>query len=195
VTRPSIRRAIADGWALAQPFWRAPGQRRAWLLLASVVVLTLGTVWLNVQFSTWNNSFYNTLQNRDLAGFWRQLGVFCALAAAFIAAAVYRQYLQQLLFMRWRTWLTARLLEGWLHPGTAFRLMARTGEGLDNPDQRIAAGRPSFRRASSSGCTSRGCCSIGRTGCSSTNRPPLWTKRRSKRCIGDCAAHALRPPW
>ena len=138
MTRPSIRGAIADGWALAQPFWRAPGQRRAWLLLASVVVLTLGTVWLNVQFSTWNNSFYNTLQKRDLAGFWRQLGVFCVLAAAFIAAAVYRQYLQQLLFMRWRTWLTARLLEGWLHPGTAFRMMARTGEGLDNPDQRIA---------------------------------------------------------
>ncbi len=48
--------------------------------LASVIALTLGAVWLNVQFSNWNNSFYNTLQNHDLPGFWRQLGVFGLLA-------------------------------------------------------------------------------------------------------------------
>ncbi len=136
VPRTSIRRAFGDAWALARPFWRAPGERRAWVLLACVLALTLATVWINVEFSNWNNRFYDTLQNHDLAGFWRQLGVFCMLAGAFIVAAVYRQYLQQLLLIRWRTWLTERLLDGWLHPGTAYR--AGANGGLDNPDQRVA---------------------------------------------------------
>jgi putative ATP-binding cassette transporter len=131
-------RALADGWALALPFWRAPGERRAWAMLAGVVALTLSAVWLNVRFSAWNNSFYNTLQNHDLAGFWQQLGLFGALAAAFIVVAVYRQYLQQLLFMRWRAWLTDRLSRGWLQPGTAYRIGAAGAQPIDNPDQRIA---------------------------------------------------------
>lgn len=131
-------RALADGWALAQPFWRAQGERRAWALLAGVVALTLSTVWLNVRFSAWNNSFYNTLQNHDLAGFWQQLGLFGVLAAVFIVVAVYRQYLQQLLFMRWRTWLTDHLSRGWLQPGTAYRMGAAAEQRIDNPDQRIA---------------------------------------------------------
>lgn len=131
-------RAVADAWALAAPFWRAPGERRAWALLAGVIALTLSAVWLNVRFSAWNNSFYNTLQNHDLAAFWHQLGMFGALAAVFIVVAVYRQYLQQLLFMHWRTWLTERLSHDRLQPGTAYRLREAGTERIDNPDQRIA---------------------------------------------------------
>ncbi len=142
--QPSAWRALADGWALARPFWRARGERRARVLLASVIALTLGIVWLNVQFSNWNNRFYDTLQNHDLAGFWRQLAVFCALAAAFIVSAVYRQYLQGLLFIRWRQWLTDRLLGDWLRPGTAYRLGIHAGQAPDNPDQRIAEDARSF---------------------------------------------------
>lgn len=137
-TQRGMRRPLADAWALAAPFWRAPGQWRAWLQLAGVVALTLAAVWLNVRFNAWNNDFYNTLQNRDLAGFWRELATFAALAAAFIVAAVYRQYLQQRLLMRWRTWLTERLQQAWLRPGTAYRLGAAGAARVDNPDQRIA---------------------------------------------------------
>ena len=133
-----LHRALADAWALAVPFWRAPGQGRAWSQLASVVALTLSAVWLNVRFSEWNNAFYNTLQNHDLGAFWHQLGVFGLLAAVFIVVAVYRQYLQQLLFMRWRTWLTERLEQGWLRPGTAYLIGAGGSHRIDNPDQRIA---------------------------------------------------------
>jgi putative ATP-binding cassette transporter len=133
-----VGQILGDAWTLARPFWASKQERRAWLLLASVIALTLGSVWLNVQFSNWNNSFYNTLQNHDLPGFWRQLGVFGLLATVFIAVAVYRQYLQQLLFMRWRTWLTQDLQGRWLQPGVAYRLGARAADRIDNPDQRIA---------------------------------------------------------
>lgn len=132
------RHTLGHAWRLAAPFWRAPGQRRAWALGVGVVALTLSVVWLNVRFSDWNNAFYNTLQNHDLAGFWHQLGVFGLLAGSFIVVAVYRQYLQQLLLMRWRTALSERLARHWLHPGTAYRLGAAGSATVDNPDQRIA---------------------------------------------------------
>ncbi|WP_280151582.1 ABC transporter ATP-binding protein/permease [Piscinibacter sp. XHJ-5] len=137
------RAGLREAWALAVPFWRDRGERSAWALLAAVVSLTLAGVGLNVQFSDWNNRFYDTLQNHDLAGFWRQLGVFALLAACFIVAAVYRQYLQQRLLMRWRTRLTQDLLRRWLQPGGPYRLAHEAAPALDNPDQRIAedAGR------------------------------------------------------
>jgi putative ATP-binding cassette transporter len=136
------RRGLVDAWALAWPFWRERSERRSLVLLATVVALTLGTVALNVRFSSWNNDFYNALQAHDLRAFWRQVGIFALLATAFIIAAVYRQYLQQRLYMHWRTWLSERLQSMWLQPGTAYRLGLNATHdrttGVDNPDQRIA---------------------------------------------------------
>jgi putative ATP-binding cassette transporter len=129
---------LRDACALARPFWGARDQRAARGLLVTVVALTLAGVWLNVRFSAWNSAFYDALQNHDRPGFWHQLGVFGVLAVLFIVAAVYRQYLQQVLSMRWRSWLTERLLERWLQPGTPYRLGQADGAGIDNPDQRIA---------------------------------------------------------
>lgn len=140
------REGLRDAWAVARPFWRAPGERRAIGLATAVVLLTLAGVALNVRFSRWNSDFYDALQNHDLHSFWRQLGVFGVLAVATIVAAVYRQYLQQRLQMHWRAWLTERLMQRWLQPGVAYRLGSAYGRsrpaaaaGLpDNPDQRIA---------------------------------------------------------
>lgn len=134
------RRALGDAARLAAGYWRAPGERRAWALAASVVALTLAGVALNVRFSSWNSDFYDALQNHDLAAFGRQLAVFGALAVVFIVCAVYRQFLQQRLQMHWRAWLTQALVERWLQPGTAYRTgSAWPADGRpDNPDQRIA---------------------------------------------------------
>jgi putative ATP-binding cassette transporter len=118
------------------------------ILLATVVGLTLSTVWMEVQFNTWNREFYNTFENRDQAEFFRQLGMFGLLALAWIIMAVYRLYFQQMLQIEWRTWLTDRFLADWLKDQAHYRmqLLARSGAagseksaaGVDNPDQRIA---------------------------------------------------------
>lgn len=140
------RAGLREAVALALPFWRDRSERGAWALLGAVVSLTLGSVWLNVRFSAWNNRFYDALQNHDMAGFRHELGVFALLAACFIVAAVYRQYLQQRLLMRWRTHLTHGLLQRWLEPGTAYRLAHE--QSIDNPDQRIAEDAARFAGAS-----------------------------------------------
>ncbi|URI08177.1 ABC transporter ATP-binding protein/permease [Aquincola tertiaricarbonis] len=131
---PRWRDGLHDARRLAAPFWRS--DRAAWAQLAALVALTLALVWINVRFSAWNSAFYDALQAHDLKAFWQQLGLFCALAAAYIVLAVVRLVAQQRLVMRWRQGMTEHLLAGWLQPGTPYRLSsART---LDNPDQRVA---------------------------------------------------------
>jgi putative ATP-binding cassette transporter len=139
-TEPRAPRARGFGreaWKLLLPYWRSDERRRAFGLLAAIVLLNLGAVYILVLLNAWNRSFYDSLQQRDAAAFARQLGRFCVLSAAFIVSAVYRQYLTQVLEMRWRRWLTHHFLHGWLTGGAYYRL-ERTGRETDNPDQRIA---------------------------------------------------------
>ncbi|MSP50724.1 MAG: ABC transporter ATP-binding protein/permease [Alphaproteobacteria bacterium] len=133
-TPPSF---LAAFWRLAGPYWRSEDRWTGRGLLAVVVGLNLGLVALNVRFNSWNNDFYNTLQALDEAEFYRQLGIFTLLAAAFIVVAVYQLYLNQMLQIRWRRWLTERYLETWLGEQRFYRLQI-AGGGTDNPDQRIS---------------------------------------------------------
>ena len=129
-------------WLLARPYWVSEERRKGLLLLASVVGFTLALVWIEVQFNTWNKDFYDTFEGKDRLGFYLQLGKFTLLAAIFILLAVYKQYLQQMLLIEWRSWLTERYLADWLGEQAYYRLQlmerAMPGGGVDNPDQRIA---------------------------------------------------------
>jgi putative ATP-binding cassette transporter len=141
---PRWRDGLRDAWSLAAPFWRA--SRLAWAQLAGLVALTLAIVWINVRFSAWNNAFYDALQARDLAAFWRQVAWFGVLAAGYIVLAVVRLVVQQRLTMHWRQRLTERLLAAWLRPGTPYRIgtAAAGAAAPDNPDQRLAEDVRSF---------------------------------------------------
>ena len=136
--RPPYARPFArEAWRLLLPYWQSDERWRAFALLAAIVVLNLGAVYILVLLNAWNRSFYDALQQRDAAAFAGQLGRFCLLAAAFIVSAVYRQYLTQVLEMRWRRWLTHHFLHAWLDGGAYYRL-ERAARETDNPDQRIA---------------------------------------------------------
>jgi putative ATP-binding cassette transporter len=65
------------------------------------------------------------------------MGLFVILAGASMIVWVYQVYLNQLLQLRWRRWLTARLVSAWLEDGRHYQL-GFIGAGVDNPDQRIA---------------------------------------------------------
>jgi putative ATP-binding cassette transporter len=123
--------------ALARPYWVSGERWPARGLLAIIVAINLALVYANVLFSTWNNRFYNALQQRDIGLFSHELAYFCVLAAAFIVLAVYQTYLGQMLQIRWRRWLTEHYLAEWLGDRAYFHLELG-GHHLDNPDQRIA---------------------------------------------------------
>ena len=142
----------APYFARSEEKWKARG------LLAAIIALNLGAVYMLVQINEWNRTFYDALQNKDAAVFWTQLGRFTYLAMIFIAIAVYRFYLTQLLQLRWRAWMTRHLMGRWLQGHAFYRMelgryaapsapgdAAITPNGLpapgqrvpDNPDQRL----------------------------------------------------------
>ena len=133
-TRPGFWR---DLWALIHPYWTSEEKGRAWALLLGVIGITLALVYMEVQFNRWNNAFFNSLQNKDQAAFFRLMGRFGVLAAIYIVLYIYSVYVNQWLQIRWRRWLTDRYMREWLHERTYYR-MQLTGSGTDNPDQRIA---------------------------------------------------------
>src|SRR6218665_3223160 len=130
-------------WRLSIPYFQSEDKWRARALLAGIVLLNLGGVWLLVQFNNWYGVFYDALQNKDQAVFWQQLGRFVLIAFGLIVLAVYRFYLTQLLEMHWRAWMTGTYLQRWMSHHAFYRLeLARYGQAdggapPDNPDQRI----------------------------------------------------------
>ncbi len=140
---------------LAAPYFNSEEKWKARGLLAAIVALNLGAVYMLVQINEWNRVFYDALQNKNAAVFWTQLGRFTYLAMIFIVIAVYRFYLTQLLQLRWRAWMTRDLMRRWLghHAFYGMELARYVGpaqdetqpSGLpapgqrvpDNPDQRL----------------------------------------------------------
>jgi putative ATP-binding cassette transporter len=128
---------LAIVWRIASPYFYSEDRWAGRTLLAAVVAIELSIVGLNVLLNSWNNAFYNALQDKDWDAFVFQLGYFCVLATAFILLAVYQLYLNQWLQIRWRRWLTETYLDRWLAGANHYR-MQLLGDAADNPDQRIA---------------------------------------------------------
>jgi putative ATP-binding cassette transporter len=132
-----LKEFIRDLWTLLQPYWKSEERWGAWLLLIANIVLTLAMVYMTVLFNEWYNLFYNALQDKARQEFFHQIGRFCVLATIYIVIAVYRIYLNQMLQIRWRRWLTDYYLRDWLADRNYYRMQLK-GNDTDNPDQRIA---------------------------------------------------------
>ena len=131
------RSFLRQAWDLAWPYWKSEEKGSAIGLLAAIVALTLIMVWLNVRFNYWYNDFYDALQQYQWSMFWWQFAIFGMLALSFIVVGVYSAYLQGILHIRWRRWLTERFLGNWLENQSYYRM--QLGQTTtDNPDQRIA---------------------------------------------------------
>ena len=71
------RHFFRDLWQLIVPYWNSEERWQARGLLAVIVAMGLGLVYLSVLFNQWNNLFYNALQDRNFAEFLHQLLRFC----------------------------------------------------------------------------------------------------------------------
>jgi putative ATP-binding cassette transporter len=127
---------------LAAPYFRSEEKWRARAMLLGIVALNLLYVYVAVLGNQWYGRFYDALQNKDAAVFWREVGVFGWIAFFNIAVQVLKFYVTQLLQLRWRTWMTRDYLSRWMADRTFYHLeLARyagnDGHAPDNPDQRI----------------------------------------------------------
>lgn len=131
------RQFFKDVWLLTKSYWQSEEKKKAFLLLATIIALTLGIVYMLVLLNRWNNSFYSALQNYETDKIFDELIHFSWLAAIYIILAVYSYYLQQTLILHWRRWLTTRFIDIWLTNKTYYHLQM-FGKDTDNPDQRIS---------------------------------------------------------
>ena len=120
---------------MIRPYWFSDDRWVARGLLVAVVALTLGMVYLTVLLNQWNNAFYSALQDKNMVAFRLQLFRVTWLIGIYIVLAVYQVYLNQMLEIRWRRWLTERYLREWLDERAYYR-MQLTGT---RPTTRISA--------------------------------------------------------
>ena len=117
-------------WSLTRPYWFSDHKWAARGLLAAVIALNLSLVYLEVVLSYWQNDFYNTLQNSNQPGFYAELIRFGWIATGFIVITVYELYLNQMLQIRWRQWLTENYLSEWIGRRAYDRRSASAGTSL-----------------------------------------------------------------
>ncbi len=132
-------------WALSLPYFQSEQKFKACGMLALIIALNLGTVYMSVLINQWNSVFYDALQAKNQTVFWEQLWRFTYLAFTFVVLAVYKFYITQLLQLRWRSWMTTHTLARWMAHKAFYtmELMRFSGNDKDskitpdNPDQRI----------------------------------------------------------
>ncbi|HZR59732.1 MAG TPA: SbmA/BacA-like family transporter, partial [Xanthobacteraceae bacterium] len=130
------RSALSESAVLLRALWRSPQRLRALLLAAGIVAVLLGNMVGQLRLNTWNGAFFDAVAQRSLNGLGHQLLVFAALIAVLLTLVVGQTWMQQMLKVRLREWLTQHLLDAWLTSGRLYRL-ALAGPIGANPDQRI----------------------------------------------------------
>lgn len=126
---------------LAKSYWFSEEKWKAWGMLIIIVILNLGMVFINVWLNLWQANFYNVIENYNQQGFLNALAQFSVAAACFLLMAGYAVYLQMMLQISWRRWMTQRYMSNWLENATYYRLNLLQNIGInnpDNPDQRIS---------------------------------------------------------
>lgn len=121
---------------VAKPFWMGDKRSTAWLLLLLLVALMLLDTQLAVMLVAKTGELTSALAAQDADRFWRAVrGSLVVLAMAVPVYAVY-YFMRDSFANRWRKWLTARFLDGYLAQRRYYHLGAQSD--IDNPDQRIA---------------------------------------------------------
>src|SRR5579862_3632591 len=85
----SNRQLFGGFWRLAKPYWFSEERWQARGMLALVVALNLGWVYLMVWLNTWYRKFYDAMQKLDEPAFWSLMLQFGYLATIAIFVGVY----------------------------------------------------------------------------------------------------------
>jgi putative ATP-binding cassette transporter len=142
-----------EAWGLAKPYFWSEEKWSARGLLASILALNLLMVFFNVVITYWNRDFFNAVQAYDattcihllfyplvpIAGASPMPGLF-EIIVVYILVAVYAFYLNQMLQIRWRQWITRHFVNDWLSDRAYYNISLSPVQtiGIDNPDQRIS---------------------------------------------------------
>lgn len=124
-----IRRQIIPCW-------------QQWAFLALLLFLALAVSGMNVTISYVGNFFTTALAKRDGPTFWRFFFVYAGVFVVATPIVVFYRYMQDLLGLRWRDWMTQKFLNQYFSNRSYYEINFE--RDIDNPDQRISEDIKSF---------------------------------------------------
>ena len=142
--RQNLRRLWSLFKRLAGPYWKAvPASKRD---IGFVMILGLMHSAFSVGFSYAGRYFMNALQKKDEDHFWNIIIIYSIMLAFGVPVVVFYDYCKDLTILRWREWLTKRVLTDYFTDKNYYSIDSTSD--VDNPDQRIAEDIRSFTRTS-----------------------------------------------
>lgn len=123
-------------WQFAGGYLSPKRSIKPLLLFLLIVAMTLLSVRISLVHSEWYKNMYTSLQEFNEPVFWQQMGVFCAIAASSVSAALVSYYLEKRFVINWIEWLNDELVNKWM-ANRAYYTTQYLSANLDNPDQRI----------------------------------------------------------
>src|SRR5215203_1841863 len=135
--KPPPGRVSRKFFKLARGFWSGATKRRAWLLVGGVLAFVVANLIAALGVNRWNRFFFDAIEHKEVGSVFVGVGIIVALALASAAASVGLVHMRMRLALRWRQWITARLIERWLAERRFYQLNIIGGEG-SNPEYRIA---------------------------------------------------------
>ena len=121
---------------ISRGFWTGADRKKAWLLTVSIAGLILANLYLLLSVNGWTRLFFDALELRDQEVLLSQILWFPILVFFVAAISVGLTLARMTLTIRWRAWITDKLLTLWLSNG---RILGLRQKGLEpaNPEYRI----------------------------------------------------------
>ena len=118
-------------------YWTSGDRKTAWFWTISALLLVLANLAVNVGINRWNKWFFDALEGKRSAELLPLAALIVVLVAVGAAFAVLMVRCRMTLQVKWRQWLTDKILAHWLSDQRYYRL-AVTDESQINPEFRIA---------------------------------------------------------
>ncbi len=125
-----------SAWQVLKPYWVSDEKWFAFGLLALVITLDMSNIYVILQITHWQKDFYDALTDYKVDLIKPLLITLLGLVTANITARTFSTYFEQMLEIRWRTWLTHHYISDWLKGDKFYHIEKE--KRADNPDQRIA---------------------------------------------------------
>jgi vitamin B12/bleomycin/antimicrobial peptide transport system ATP-binding/permease protein len=122
-------------WRVARPYWFSEEQQGAIGLLLLLVGFSAGSSGLLIWETLQRGELLSALAARNSSRFFQGVGVFLIIIILSVPALSLKSYLQDLLGLHWRRWLTDRFRQQYFSDRAFYHLTAESE--IDNPDQRI----------------------------------------------------------
>jgi len=135
-------------WHTARGFWsRHRGDRLAWVLTGSLLVLIFVNLGAMLGINMWNRAIFDALERRDSGQVLYLSAVFFPLAAASVLFGMTNVWARMTAQRRWRAWVSDAVISRWLKNGRYYQLNLVSGdhqnpEGRLTEDLRVATDAP-----------------------------------------------------